>query len=178
VQAVGCAARSQSLSEEQAFSWLKIPKRTPARRKSGKARLHEVKSERLLRLARVAATASAVLGTREKAVGWMTKPMRALGGDSPMHLLDKDVGFHQQGRHVGTVVDVLIEPAALAVRWPPFASNEPDRVDIEAQAAGTPLVADQGIEHVGLAVAQLLALLAVRVLVEQKAEIRGGAVVG
>jgi len=93
VAAVGYAAKSLSLTEETAFSWLKIPKRTAARRKAHDERLRDVESERLLRLARLVATAVDVLGSREKAVGWMTKPNRALGGETPVELLDTDVGF-------------------------------------------------------------------------------------
>lgn len=93
VRAVKCAAASLSLTEETAYSWLKIPKRTAARRRAKDERLRDVESERLLRLARLAATATEVLGSREKAVRWMTKPNRALGGEQPVALLDTDVGF-------------------------------------------------------------------------------------
>jgi putative toxin-antitoxin system antitoxin component (TIGR02293 family) len=101
VSAVDSAAKFLSLTEEQAFSWLKIPKRTAARRKAKGQRLREVESERLLRLARVAASATEVLGSREKAVGWLTDPNRALGGERPIELLDTDVGFQN-------VMDVLL----------------------------------------------------------------------
>lgn len=100
IGAVGYAAEELSLSEEETYSWLKISRRTAARRKAKKERLREVESERLLRLARVAATATEVLGSREKAVRWLRKPNRALGGDPPVLLLDTDVGFQ-------TVLDVL-----------------------------------------------------------------------
>lgn len=100
VEAVGHAAEELSLSEEDTFSWLRISPRTAARRKAKNERLREVESERLLRLARVAATASEVLGSREKAVCWLTKPNRALGGDPPVRLLDTDVGFQ-------SVLDIL-----------------------------------------------------------------------
>lgn len=101
VRAVACAAKSLSLSEDQTFSWLKISKRTAARRKANKERLREVESERLLRLARVAAAANEVLGNHDKAVRWLLKPNRALGGDEPILMLDTDVGFQN-------VMDVLM----------------------------------------------------------------------
>jgi putative toxin-antitoxin system antitoxin component (TIGR02293 family) len=93
VAAVACAAKSLSMTEEATFAWLKIPKRTAARRKANNEPLRDVESERLLRLARLAATASDVLGTRDRAVDWMTKPNRALAGERPVELLDTDVGF-------------------------------------------------------------------------------------
>jgi putative toxin-antitoxin system antitoxin component (TIGR02293 family) len=100
LRAVACAAKSLALSEDQTLMWLRISKRTAARRKARHERLRVVESERLLRLARVAAAATDVLGSREKAVHWLKSANRALGGDAPISLLDTDVGFQN-------VVDVL-----------------------------------------------------------------------
>ena len=68
-----------------------LPARTLARRKKER-RLRADESDRLLRLARVAAVAEDVLGTREHAGRWLQKPNRALGDVTPLDLLDTDLG--------------------------------------------------------------------------------------
>jgi putative toxin-antitoxin system antitoxin component (TIGR02293 family) len=68
-----------------------LPARTLARRKKDR-RLRADESDRLLRLARVAAEAEDVLGARENAGQWLQKPNRALGGVAPLDLLDTDLG--------------------------------------------------------------------------------------
>jgi putative toxin-antitoxin system antitoxin component (TIGR02293 family) len=40
----------------------------------------------------VFAQAVSVLGSDDKARRWIVKPSRALGGESPLHLLDTDIG--------------------------------------------------------------------------------------
>ena len=68
--------------------------RTLARRKKER-RLRADESDRLLRLARVAAVAEDVLGTREHAGRWLQKPNRALGDVTPLDLLDTDLGAEE-----------------------------------------------------------------------------------
>ncbi len=55
-----------------------------------------------VRLTRVFAAAKQVLGSEDKARRWMLKPSRALGGETPLHLLDTDIGanavFDELGR--------------------------------------------------------------------------------
>jgi putative toxin-antitoxin system antitoxin component (TIGR02293 family) len=81
---------------------LHIPARTLARRKK-EGRLRPAESDRLLRLARVAALAEETLGTREKATSWLRGSVRALGGASPLELLDSDVGAHQVEQVLGRI---------------------------------------------------------------------------
>jgi putative toxin-antitoxin system antitoxin component (TIGR02293 family) len=71
-----------------------VPARTLARRKAGR-RLSPAESDRLLRVARIAAGAEDVLETREKAGRWLQKPNRALGGAVPLELLRSDLGAEQ-----------------------------------------------------------------------------------
>lgn len=73
---------------------LHIPRRTIARRKKA-GKLPADESDRLLRLARIAAQAARVLGTHEKASRWLHEPNRALGNRIPLSLLDTDVGTRQ-----------------------------------------------------------------------------------
>jgi putative toxin-antitoxin system antitoxin component (TIGR02293 family) len=71
-----------------------LPARTLARRKQER-RLRADESDRLLRLARVAAVAEDVLGAQDKAGRWLQKPNRALGGIVPLDLLDTDLGAEE-----------------------------------------------------------------------------------
>jgi len=78
------------LTDQMASGVLHIPLRTLTRRKGG--RLDPQESERVLRLVRLRAEAEDVLGTREKALHWLEAPNRALGGATPLSLLDTDIG--------------------------------------------------------------------------------------
>jgi putative toxin-antitoxin system antitoxin component (TIGR02293 family) len=73
---------------------LRIPQRTLARRRKEK-RLSAEESDRLVRLARIAALAEEVLGSREKAARWLTVESRALGGRTPLSELDTDLGAEE-----------------------------------------------------------------------------------
>jgi putative toxin-antitoxin system antitoxin component (TIGR02293 family) len=77
-------------NDQTASGVLHIPVRTLARRKG--ARLEPQESERFMRLVRLVARATEVLGTREKALRWMQASNRALEGVSPISLLDTDIG--------------------------------------------------------------------------------------
>jgi putative toxin-antitoxin system antitoxin component (TIGR02293 family) len=71
---------------------LGIPQRTLTRRLSQASRLTPAESDRTVRMARVYANAVEMMGDREKAIGWLGTPNRALGGDRPLDLLDTDTG--------------------------------------------------------------------------------------
>ena len=80
---------------------LKLSRRTLLRRKAG--RLTPTESERLLRLARIAAHAVHVFGDRETALRWLTRSNRALEGDIPVSLLDTEPG----GEEVRELLDQI-----------------------------------------------------------------------
>lgn len=86
--------RRLKLSETTICEALKIPQRTLARRKSG-LRFSTRESELVLRLARAFNTATSVLGTDEKARHWLTTENAALGGVTPISLLDTGPGFQE-----------------------------------------------------------------------------------
>ncbi len=71
-----------------------IPPRTLARRKQQRL-LSPVESDRLYRVAYVAHVAAAALGGLEPSRVWLSRPNRALGGVSPLSLLDTDIGCRQ-----------------------------------------------------------------------------------
>lgn len=90
------------LSVPEAASVLHMPARTLARRKQSR-KLDAQESDRLYRLARIAAHAFAVFGTEDEAAAWLRRPNRALGGEMPVQLLDTDVG----ARHVEDILGRL-----------------------------------------------------------------------
>ena len=82
------------LSVPEAVSMMHMPARTLARRKQTR-KLDADESDRLYRIARVAAQAFAVFGAEDKAATWLRRPNRALNGELPIDLLDTDVGARQ-----------------------------------------------------------------------------------
>jgi putative toxin-antitoxin system antitoxin component (TIGR02293 family) len=73
---------------------LAIPERTLARRRHEK-RLRADESDRVVRMARIAAIAEETLGDREKAVRWLHRPNRALGNAIPLEHLDTELGARE-----------------------------------------------------------------------------------
>jgi putative toxin-antitoxin system antitoxin component (TIGR02293 family) len=71
-----------------------IPERTLARRKQDR-RLRADESDRVFRVARIAALAEEALGSRAKAAHWLQRPNRALGRATPLANLDTDLGARQ-----------------------------------------------------------------------------------
>jgi putative toxin-antitoxin system antitoxin component (TIGR02293 family) len=82
------------LSVPEAAAVLQMPARTFARRRSSR-KLAADESDRLYRLARIAAQAFGVFGTEEKASAWLRRPNRALNHELPLRLLDTDLGSRQ-----------------------------------------------------------------------------------
>ena len=79
------------ISVDVASVALQLARRTLARRKESN-RLDAQESERIVRLADIAARATSILGSVEKAKQWLTAQNRALGGAAPISFLDTDVG--------------------------------------------------------------------------------------
>jgi putative toxin-antitoxin system antitoxin component (TIGR02293 family) len=81
---------------------LHLPLRTIARRKRER-RLQADESDRLCRLARIAAHTEDVLGNAAKAARWLRTPNRALAGQAPLALLDNDLGSRQVEELLGRI---------------------------------------------------------------------------
>jgi len=81
---------------------LGLAPRTLARRKDKRV-FNLVESDRLYRLARMACVAIQVLGSQEKAKEWLARPNRALGGETPLSLLDTDIGARQVEAVLGRI---------------------------------------------------------------------------
>jgi putative toxin-antitoxin system antitoxin component (TIGR02293 family) len=71
------------------------------RRRSG--RLARYESDRLYRLARIVALAGDCLGDHLRAVRWLKRPNRALGGIAPVEALDTELGARQVENILGRI---------------------------------------------------------------------------
>jgi putative toxin-antitoxin system antitoxin component (TIGR02293 family) len=91
IRAVEALQRAADLNLSQVATLLGIPERTIARRKKA-GKLTTAESDRVDRAARILTMAAETLGSEEKARTWMQRPNRGLGGDTPLSLLDTDVG--------------------------------------------------------------------------------------
>jgi putative toxin-antitoxin system antitoxin component (TIGR02293 family) len=94
--------RGFDLSQNDLAAVLGLPGRTLARRKT-QHRLRPDESDRLVRLARIAALAEDVLGKRHTAAAWLRTPNRALGGEAPLARLDTDLGTRQVEQVLGRI---------------------------------------------------------------------------
>jgi putative toxin-antitoxin system antitoxin component (TIGR02293 family) len=86
---------------------LDIPPRTLARRKAA-ARFPASESDRLARLARIAALAEEVLGDATKAGRWLQRPNRALAGETPLAHLATELGSRQVEDVLGRIAHGVV----------------------------------------------------------------------
>lgn len=77
--------------------------RTLQRKRASRAVLSAGESDRLARLARILVRAEEALGDREKALVWMGRPNRALGGNRPLAIVDSDSGTLAVERVLGRI---------------------------------------------------------------------------
>jgi putative toxin-antitoxin system antitoxin component (TIGR02293 family) len=92
-----------SLSPESGIRIAGVSERTIARKRQKHQRLDPVVSDRLSRVARIAAQAEEVFEQRATAEAWLKRPNRALGGAIPLDLLDTDVGTLQVSDLLGRI---------------------------------------------------------------------------
>lgn len=77
------------------------PRSLQRRRRSG--RLARYESDRLYRLARIIALANEFIGDHERAVRWLKRPNRALGGIAPVQALDTELGARKVENILGRI---------------------------------------------------------------------------
>lgn len=77
------------------------PRSLQRRRRSG--RLARYESDRLYRLARIVALANEYLGDNVRAVQWLKRPNRALGGIAPVAAIDTEPGARQVENILGRI---------------------------------------------------------------------------
>jgi putative toxin-antitoxin system antitoxin component (TIGR02293 family) len=82
------------LKQRDVTAALGMAPRTLARRKHERA-LSAVESDRLYRVARISHLAAEVLGDLSKARAWLGRGNRSLGGNTPLSMLDTEVGARQ-----------------------------------------------------------------------------------
>ena len=95
-------ARDFQLDLKDLVQILDIPWSTLARRKKA-GRFRPDESDRVYRLARIAAMAASVLEGKERAARWLREPNRALGDQTPLRLLDTEVGGRQVEAILGRI---------------------------------------------------------------------------
>ncbi|MBK9168771.1 MAG: DUF2384 domain-containing protein [Bryobacterales bacterium] len=77
------------------------PRSLQRRRQQGRLARHE--SDRLYRLARIVALAKRSLGDDNKAIRWLRSPNRALGGSTPLQLIDTEPGARSVENVLGRI---------------------------------------------------------------------------
>jgi putative toxin-antitoxin system antitoxin component (TIGR02293 family) len=77
------------------------PRSLQRRRRSG--RLARFESDRLYRLARIVAIANECLGDHDRAMRWLKRANRALGGVAPIDAIDTELGARQVENILGRV---------------------------------------------------------------------------
>ena len=77
------------------------PRSLQRRRRTG--RLARYESDRLYRLARIVALANEYLGGHERALSWLKRPNRALGGIAPVGAIDTEPGARQVENILGRI---------------------------------------------------------------------------
>jgi putative toxin-antitoxin system antitoxin component (TIGR02293 family) len=86
------ALRAHGLLASEIYS-IVIPQRTLThRRATGQKHLSADEADRAVRLARIAALAEHAFGDRDRALHWLRKPKRFLGGRTPIDLLTSAEG--------------------------------------------------------------------------------------
>jgi putative toxin-antitoxin system antitoxin component (TIGR02293 family) len=82
---------SSGLTLKELAASLDLSPRSLQRRRQ-KGRLARYESDRLYRLARIVALAKSYIGDGETAAHWLKQPNRALGGSTPLDLVDTEPG--------------------------------------------------------------------------------------
>jgi putative toxin-antitoxin system antitoxin component (TIGR02293 family) len=83
--------QAAGLSLKELASSLDLSPRSLQRRRR-EGRLARYESDRLYRLARIVALAKHYLGDDQRAMRWLRRPNRALGGSTPLQLIDTEPG--------------------------------------------------------------------------------------
>ncbi|MDQ6765528.1 MAG: DUF2384 domain-containing protein [Verrucomicrobiota bacterium] len=94
-------ATAIGVGKETLAAKLNINAQTLRKRKSRKLSAEE--AEKSLRVARVFASATEVLGSEDDARYWLNQQIPALGGKRPLDLLDTDVGAHEVTNLLGGI---------------------------------------------------------------------------
>jgi putative toxin-antitoxin system antitoxin component (TIGR02293 family) len=94
--------QASGLTLKELASALDLSPRSLQRRRSS-GRLARYESDRLYRLARIVAIANESLGDHERAMRWLKRPNRALGGIAPVTAIDTELGARQVENILGRI---------------------------------------------------------------------------
>jgi len=100
--AFGSLTRALGLSAGELAKAAGIAQRTIAR-SAGEARLKAGESNSLYRIASVTALAEEVFGGIEAARAWLRQPNRALGGATPLAMIETDIGNEEVRNVLGRI---------------------------------------------------------------------------
>ncbi|MSQ69928.1 MAG: DUF2384 domain-containing protein [Betaproteobacteria bacterium] len=103
VGAFAALTRALDLSANEMAKVAGIAQRTIARR-VGESRLKVEESNRLYRIASVTALAEEVFGGIDAARAWLRQPNRALGGATPLVMIETDIGNQEVRDVLGRIV--------------------------------------------------------------------------
>ena len=94
--------RASGLTLRELANSLDLSARSLQRRRSS-GRLTGYESDRLYRFARIVAIANDFLGDRERAMRWLKRHNRALGGIAPVAAMDTELGARQVENILGRI---------------------------------------------------------------------------
>jgi putative toxin-antitoxin system antitoxin component (TIGR02293 family) len=94
--------RASGLTLKELAAALDLSTRSLQRRRSS-GRLARFESDRLYRLARIVALTEQTLGDHPRAVRWLKRANRALGGSSPLAAIDTELGARQVENVLGRI---------------------------------------------------------------------------
>src|SRR5271157_5322084 len=94
--------RASGLTLKELAGALDLSPRSLQRRRRG-GRLARYESDRLYRLARIVAISNEYLGGHERALRWLKRPNRALGGLAPITAIDTELGARQVENILGRI---------------------------------------------------------------------------
>ncbi|HMO44715.1 MAG TPA: DUF2384 domain-containing protein [Rubrivivax sp.] len=95
VRSVEVLKRSIAIPDNQLAALLGISEKTLSRARAANGRLDRVASDRLFRVARIAALSIEVLESVQPALHWLKRPQVGLGGKVPLSMLASDAGRDQ-----------------------------------------------------------------------------------
>jgi putative toxin-antitoxin system antitoxin component (TIGR02293 family) len=84
-------------------SSLSIPKSTLMRMLERRKRMAHGDSDRVYRLASILALAEEAIGDREKAQRWLRQPSLVLGNQTPLHVLETEIGARRVEQVLGRI---------------------------------------------------------------------------
>ena len=87
--------REVGFTAEEMARLIQIPSRTYARRVAGKSRLKLDEGERAVRIMRLYDRALQALGSNDRARRWLNRPLRVLGGHTPLDFARTEPGARE-----------------------------------------------------------------------------------